>query len=131
MCRPSPVPPRLRRVVKNGSKARRWTSSLMPMPSSANGDLDVVGADPPRRQPHGAGRARPERRARRVEDKVGQHLAVGPGIAVHDDARRDVDRERDRRSLQRRAQAGDDLLGRFAQIERRGVRRGCGRPRPA
>ena len=36
ICKPRPVPPWLRRVVKNGSKARRWVSSLMPTPSSAN-----------------------------------------------------------------------------------------------
>ena len=34
MCRPRPVPPSLRRVVKNGSSARRWMSSLIPTPSS-------------------------------------------------------------------------------------------------
>src|SRR6266850_2605639 len=34
MCRPSPVPPWSRRVVKNGSKARRRTSRLMPTPLS-------------------------------------------------------------------------------------------------
>ena len=34
MWSPSPVPPSLRRVVKNGSMARRWVSSVMPTPSS-------------------------------------------------------------------------------------------------
>src|SRR5436305_1086211 len=35
MCSPRPVPPSLRRVVKNGSKAWRWTSGVIPAPLSA------------------------------------------------------------------------------------------------
>src|SRR6202011_5366066 len=35
MCRPSPVPPSLRRVVKNGSNACRCTSGVIPAPLSA------------------------------------------------------------------------------------------------
>ena len=42
MCSPSPVPPRLRRVVKNGSKAWALAASVHADAVVGDGDLDVV-----------------------------------------------------------------------------------------
>ena len=51
-----------------------------------------------------------------VEKQIGQNLPIGAGVAVDDNAGH-VHRQRDRCLLQNRPQAGDDLLGRLAQIE--------------
>ena len=80
-------------------------------------DLHVVAAGTADRQPHGARAPVREGVHQRIQDQVGQHLAVGAGIAVHHDLLGDIDGERDRRALQRRQQARDDLLGRLAQLE--------------
>ena len=118
MCRPSPVPPSLRRVVKNGSKARRCTSSVMPMPSSA---MLISTWPAPTACALDADRAVAAVRegvGDRVQEQVGQHLAVGARIAVHHEAfrhRRPTGRRAD--FFKRRPQARDDLLGRLAQVE--------------
>ena len=53
----------------------------------------------------------------RVEEKIGEDLPVGTGIAVHDQPFRNFDRHADRGLFQHRPQAGDDLVGGFLQIE--------------
>src|SRR5271166_336763 len=57
-----------------------------------------------------------------IEKKVGQDLPVGPGIAVHHDAGRHIDGERDLGLFQHGAQAGDDMVGRLPKIELSAVR---------
>ncbi len=131
MCRPSPVPPWLRRVVKNGSKARRWTSSLMPTPSSAELDLDVIGAGPADREPHGAGLPVRERVHQRVQDQVGQHLAVGAWVAVHRDFLADIDARTRSPTASGRAAGWRRSARSPRPVRTPGARRGCGRPRPA
>ena len=53
----------------------------------------------------------------RVEEEIGQDLPIGARIAVDHQALRHVDRQGDRRLLQHRPQAGDDLVGGLAQAE--------------
>jgi len=53
----------------------------------------------------------------RVEEEVGQDLAIGARIAVDHQALRHVDGQLDRRPLQDRPQARDDLVGGFAEAE--------------
>ena len=57
-----------------------------------------------------------------VEKEVGQDLAIGARVAVHDDAGRHVHGQRDLGLFEHGAQAGDDLIGRFPQIERAPIR---------
>ena len=53
----------------------------------------------------------------RIEEKGGQDLPEHARIAVHDDASRHVEDEAHLGLLEPRSQAGDDLVGRFAQVE--------------
>ena len=57
-----------------------------------------------------------------VKEQVGQHLPIGAGIAVHENAGGNIDAERDVGFSQDRAQAGNNVVGRFAQIELSAVR---------
>src|SRR5262249_22991342 len=52
-----------------------------------------------------------------VEKQVGQYLSVGARITVHDDARGDIDGKRNLGFFQDRAQARNNVIRRFAQIE--------------
>lgn len=78
-------------------------------------DLDVVGPARPRRDRDRAGAAVGKGVVGGVEEEVGQDLTVGAGIAVQQQPLGHVDLERDRRALQDRTQAGDDLVGGFAE----------------
>ena len=53
-----------------------------------------------------------------VQEQVGQDLPVGTGIAVDHEALWHIERERDRRALEDRSQACDDLVSRLAKAER-------------
>src|SRR6516164_1934529 len=54
----------------------------------------------------------------RVEEQVGQHLAVGTRIAVHDQVRLTIDVERQVALAQAWPQSHHNLLGQIGQIER-------------
>ena len=103
MARPMPEPRRL--VVKNGSNMRATSTSDMPTPRSAHGDLDVVArraAAPARARPAAPGigapassavaGARPRRAAARehrvagVGHQVDHHLAQPIGVGGRGDA---------------------------------------------
>ena len=47
----------------------------------------------------------------RIQEQIGEHLPVGPGIAVHDEVGLAVDGERQIVLSQARPQAHHDLLG--------------------
>ena len=53
----------------------------------------------------------------RIEEQIGEHLPVGPGIAVHDQIGLAVDVERQIVLAQARPQAHHHLLGEVAEVE--------------
>jgi hypothetical protein len=69
-------------------------------PVVAEFDLDVIGAGPSDRKPHGTRPPVGKGVHQGIQGEVGQHLAIRPGIAVHGDFFADFDIERDRRPLQ-------------------------------
>src|SRR6185503_10075932 len=96
MCSPRPVPPWSRRVVKNGSKARRRTSSDMPQPLSEKMISTL---------------SLPDSRTWM------SMMPVRAGIAVHGQAWLAIDVERQIVFAQARPQAHHHLLGEVAEIE--------------
>ena len=80
-------------------------------------DLDVVAAARPRRDRDRARAPVGEGMIGGVEEKIGQDLPVGAGIAVDQEPIRHVDRQLYGRSLQDRPQARHDLVGRLRKAE--------------
>src|SRR5436305_13288293 len=81
-------------------------------------DLDIVVAAWPGRNRDGSGTAIGKGMIGGVQEQIGQDLLVGTVIAVDHEALWHIERERDRRALEDRAQASDDLLSRLAKAER-------------
>jgi len=84
-------------------------------------DIDVV-AHSPCLDDHASGAPVGKGMNDAVEEQVRQDLPIGSGITVHADAGRHIDSQSDLRLLEQGTQASDDLVGRFAQIERPPVR---------
>src|SRR5262249_35001638 len=80
-------------------------------------DLDVVVTARPRRDRYRARLAAGEGVVDRIEEEVGQDLAIGAGIAVDQEAFGHGDGELDRGALEHRLEARDDLVGGLAQRE--------------
>src|SRR5262249_58100603 len=79
-------------------------------------DVDVV-APLPRLDDDASGASVGKSMNDAVEEQVGQYLPIRARIAVHADAGRHVDGQRDLRFLEHGTQARNDLVRRFAQIE--------------
>jgi len=67
----------------------------------------------------------------RIEEQIGQHLPVRPGIGVHHQIGLAIDVERQIVLAQARPQTHHHLLGEVAEIEAAADRNSCDRPRPA
>ena len=94
-------------------------------------DLDIVLAGLPHLDIDRAGLAVRESVRHRIEEQIGQHLPVGPGIGVHDQIGLAVDVERQMVLAQSRPQAHHHLLGQIAEVEDALIASNCGRRRPA
>ena len=117
ICRPRPVEPWSRRVVKNGSNAWRRTSSTHAAAIVGKNNLDIVLARRLHLDVDGACLAGLERVRDRVEEQVGQHLAIRPRIAVHHQFGLAFDIENQVLLAETRPQAHGDLFGQDAKIE--------------
>src|ERR1700738_2289514 len=80
-------------------------------------DLDIVLAGFPHLDVDRAGLAVRKGMRHRIEEQVGQHLSVGPGIAVHGEIGLAVDVQRQIVLPQARPQAHHHLLGQIAEVE--------------
>src|SRR5229473_1561858 len=80
-------------------------------------DFDVVLAGLPNLDIDGAGLAVRKGVRHRIEEQIGEHLAIGPGIGVHGQIGLAVDAERQMVLSQARSQAHHHLLGQVAEVE--------------
>src|SRR5882672_1509787 len=116
MCKPSPVPPWSRLVVKNGSNARRRTSRLMPHPSSENRISTLSLPDSRTWMSTMPGLPSGNACATALRNRL-EHLPVGAGIAVHRQVRLAIDVERQIVLAQTGPQRHHHLLREVAKVE--------------